>query len=145
MTRSYALPARKARHCSLATTAAIGTKKKSFQNFRFFSIVAMSKRKALSAPVGVLGALKEVKLLERAGFIVDVDEANAKSWHIALEPKLLKQHGLGTLIDELKLWACTARKPVAIVLEVRFGDRHPFEPPFVRVLRPRFLARTRDM
>ena len=102
----------------------------------------MSKRKALSAPVGVLGALKEVRLLERAGFIVDVDEANAKSWHIALEPKLLKQHGLGTLIDELKMWARTARKPVAIVLEVRFGDCHPFEPPFVRVVRPRFLART---
>ena len=57
----------------------------------------MSKRKALWAPVGVLGALiKEARLLERAGFIVDVDEANAKSWHIALEPKLLKQHGLGT-------------------------------------------------
>ena len=71
----------------------------------------MSKRKALSAPVGVRSLMKEVKLLERAGFIVDVDEANAKSWHIALEPKLLKQHGLGTLIGDLNLWAGTARKP----------------------------------
>jgi ubiquitin-conjugating enzyme E2 Q len=102
----------------------------------------MSKRKATTAPVGVLGVLKEVRSLERAGFIVDVNEANAKSWHIALEPSVLKPHGLGTFIGELKLWARTVRKPVAVVLEVRFAEQHPFEPPFVRVVRPRFVART---
>ena len=82
--------------------------------------------------------------LERSGFIVNVDETNAKLWHIALEPNWCAEasYGLGTLIGELKIWVQTVRKPVSIVPEVRFGDNHSFDPPFERVVRPRFAMRT---
>lgn len=108
----------------------------------------MSKRKATSElrPTGVVGPLKEVKQLERAGFIIDVDETNAKSWRISIEAdgkeKVLKTHGLDSLVTQLKAWAQITRGVAAIVLEICFADNHPYDPPFVRVVRPRFAMHT---
>lgn len=105
----------------------------------------MSKRKATSASTcrtGVNTAVKEIATLEKEGFIIEVDESNAKIWQVALVPAVLKFHGLVTLTDKLKVWAGRMRKPTAIVLEIRLAERHPYDPPFVRVLRPRFAART---
>jgi ubiquitin-conjugating enzyme E2 Q len=104
----------------------------------------MSKRKAVVdlRPKGVLGALKEITTLERSGFIVDVDEQDAKLWRISLTKAVLGTHGLMTLVAQLKTWAQTERKLPVIVLEVRFAANHPCEPPFVRVVRPRFEMHT---
>ena len=103
------------------------------------SIVAASSPPKRGA---VMALVNEVPAVEAAGFIVDVDERDATLWTIALVPKLLKQHGLHRLVSELKQWAQCNRKPEAIVLEVRFRTRHPDEPPFIRVVRPRFVFHT---
>jgi ubiquitin-conjugating enzyme E2 Q len=64
-------------------------------------------------------------------------------WTVALEPRLLRQHGLGgTLVVDLARWARMVKKPEALVLEVRFPSSYPRDPPFVRVVRPRFAAYT---
>lgn len=104
----------------------------------------MSKRKALTpTPRRAVGALvKEALALERVGFIVELDEADASRWQVSVEPSVLKSHGLSLLIGDLRVWASMVRKPVAIVLEVRFGQDNPHEPPFVRVVRPRFKLHT---
>ena len=70
----------------------------------------MSKRKATTtpAPYGVVDVMREYKAMEGAiKFIVDVDESNAKIWRVSLEPKILKTHGLDTLINQLRTWANT--------------------------------------
>ena len=104
----------------------------------------MSKRKATAElrPTRVLGALREVEPMERAGFIVDVDESNAKLWRVSLTTKLLKTHGMATLATQLVAWAQRVRKQPVLVIEIQFADDHPREPPFVRVVRPRFRALT---
>jgi ubiquitin-conjugating enzyme E2 Q len=104
----------------------------------------MSKRKASVdlRPGGVKGVMKELQTMEKAGFIVDVDESNAKLWRVSLNTSILKTHGLGTLIVQLQAWARRVRKPPVIVLELQFADNHPFDPPFVRIVRPRFQQYT---
>lgn len=104
----------------------------------------MSKRKAGAdlRPGGMKGLMKELQIMEKAGFIVDVDEGNAKVWRVSLTTGVLKTHGLGTLIGQLQLWARRVRKPPVIVLELEFADNHPFDPPFVRIVRPRFQQYT---
>ena len=104
----------------------------------------MSKRKATAAPRagGATALAREVPAVERDGFIVDVDERDVTLWTVALEPRLLRQHGLETLVADLGRWARMAHKPEALVLELRFPSDYPREPPFVRVLRPRFVAYT---
>lgn len=104
----------------------------------------MSKRKASVdlRPGGVKGVMKELQTMEKAGFIVDVDESNAKLWRVSLNTSILKTHGLGTLIVQLQAWARRVRKPPVIVLELQFADNHPSDPPFVRIVRPRFQQYT---
>ena len=105
-------------------------------------------KRCIAAPVpapkrGVIATLaNEASAVEAAGFIVDIDDQDATRWTVALVPRLLRQHGLNTLVSDLKQWAQRNRKPEAIVLEVRFGSRHPDEPPFIRVVRPRFAFHT---
>ena len=55
----------------------------------------MSKRKASVdlRPGGVKGVMKELQTMEKAGFIVDVDESNAKLWRVSLNTSILKTHG----------------------------------------------------
>lgn len=104
----------------------------------------MSKRKAGAdlRPGGVKGVMKELQIMEKAGFIVDVDEGNAKLWRVSLTTNILKTHGLGTLIAQLQAWSRRVRKPPVVVLELQFADNHPFDPPFVRIVRPRFQQYT---
>ena len=105
----------------------------------------MSKRKAGIAdlrPSGMKSVMRELQTMEKAGFIVDVDEGNAKIWRVSVTAGVLKTHGLGTLIVQLHAWAHRVRKPPVIVLELEFAGNHPFEPPFVRIVRPRFQQYT---
>eukprot|EP00966_Prymnesium_polylepis_P072666 1687050-Prymnesium_polylepis.2 len=95
----------------------------------------MKRSIVAAAPVAPKALMTKVRAVEAAGFIVDFEDEDATRWTVALVPRLLKQHGLNTLVSELKQWALRNRKPVAIVLEMRFGTRYPDEPPFIRVVR----------
>jgi len=102
----------------------------------------MKRSIVAAAPVAPKALMTKVRAVEAAGFIVDFEDEDATRWTVALVPRLLKQHGLNTLVSELKQWALRNRKPVAIVLEMRFGTRYPDEPPFIRVVRARFAFHT---
>ena len=80
--------------------------------------------------------------MERSGFLVDVDESNAKLWRVSLTTNVLKTHGLDTLITQLHAWAHKVRKQPFIVLELQFAEHRPQDPPFVRIVRPRFQQHT---
>jgi ubiquitin-conjugating enzyme E2 Q len=73
--------------------------------------------------------------LHELGWYIDVElVSNVYQWIVELhsfEPKL-------PLAQDMKAAGVTS-----IVLEIRFGKDYPHSPPFVRVIRPRFLPFTR--
>jgi len=106
----------------------------------------MSKRKATLdlRPTGLKGVMIELNMIEQSCFrgAVDVDESNAKLWRVSLNSKVLKTHGLDTLDAQLHSWAHRVRKQPVIVLELQLAENHPHNPPFVRIVRPRFQQHT---
>ena len=77
-----------------------------------------------------------------SGVSVNIDESDISMWRVSLHPYLFKQSPpLHKDLTELKRMR-NAQDDVHVVLEVKFPPTYPFEPPFVRVLSPRFIMHT---
>lgn len=79
--------------------------------------------------------------LPKGGFEVALaDESDFFRWEIRLRPSIFED---STLKPDLEKAAVMQQVPeVAVRLEVRFPDDFPFQPPFVRVVGPRFAFHT---
>merc|ERR1711957_477561 len=65
------------------------------------------------------------------------DESNAYRWAVAVTPPTDVP-----LFGELAAFAAKYNAPAAIQMELLFSPAFPMEPPFVRVIRPRFAFHT---
>lgn len=87
--------------------------------------------KTLSLEVKKLQAVQATTPLHELGWYIDFDNlTNLFQWIVELhtfDPTL-------PFAQDMKLAGITS-----IVLEIRFGEQFPLSPPFVRVVRPRFL------
>eukprot|EP00897_Mesotaenium_endlicherianum_P010847 jgi/Mesen1/9791/ME000007S09852 len=84
---------------------------------------------------------KHLSSLPQGGFRVSVpDEHNMYTWRVELRPSLFQDSPLS---DDLLQLARARRVPeVPVVLEARFSGGFPFDPPFMRVVAPRFAFHT---
>ncbi|GAQ84192.1 protein with ubiquitin conjugating enzyme domain [Klebsormidium nitens] len=78
--------------------------------------------------------------LPAGGFEVDVDEEDLYKWRVKLRPSLFAG---STLEGDLQK-AAKARHvaEVPVLLEIRFPSDFPWQPPFIRVVSPRFAFHT---
>jgi ubiquitin-conjugating enzyme E2 Q len=75
-------------------------------------------------------------------FIALADEQDASVWTVGVTPAILTGAGLGSLSAQLSDWALHVNELELLQLEFRFPKRFPSDPPFVRVLKPRFIMHT---
>ena len=90
--------------------------------------------KRLNSDLQSIIKLQEATPPEELGFYIDPDMVeNVYQWIVELHsfPENLK------LVQDMRSKAPILR---SIVLEVRFGPQYPMSPPFVRVVKPRFLG-----
>ena len=78
------------------------------------------------------------KLEAETPLVAAVDETDASVWTLGLLPELLIGSGLTSIRTQISTWARFANEPDMLQLELRFPFSYPREPPFVRVLKPRF-------
>eukprot|EP00742_Colponemidia_sp_Colp-10_P007439 GILJ01008009.1.p1 GENE.GILJ01008009.1~~GILJ01008009.1.p1 ORF type:complete len:1020 (-),score=161.50 GILJ01008009.1:314-3328(-) len=72
-------------------------------------------------------------------YTVEFEEENCYRWKVSLNGS-----GFGdcTLAEDLKVYASRYNQKPEVLLDVLFPANFPFEPPFVRVVRPRFAFHT---
>ena len=81
-------------------------------------------------------------MLSGTRFLVDADESDVTKWTIGIPRRTLVRRGQSDLANQLSQWAQRTRKDDTIVLAAQFPMTFPDDPPFVRVVRPRFVYRT---
>lgn len=87
--------------------------------------------------------MRRLQELERdTEFIALVDEQDASVWTVGVTPAVLTDAGLGSLRTQLSEWALHVNELELLQLEIRFPKQFPSRPPFVRVLKPRFIMHT---
>ncbi|KAK5735689.1 hypothetical protein LTR17_008040 [Elasticomyces elasticus] len=92
--------------------------------------------KRLMKELGSLQKVQEASALGDLGWYIDVDRIeNAYQWIVELHSFHVIDPNLPIVKDMKKA------KITSIVLEVRYNKDYPFTPPYVRVIRPRFLSR----
>lgn len=85
----------------------------------------------------------QFQALEReTDFIAVPDDTDASVWTVGVTTDILRDAGLKALCEPLSTWANQVNEPVLLQLEMRFPSQFPSEPPFVRILKPRFVMHT---
>ncbi|KAK5126054.1 hypothetical protein LTR85_011409 [Meristemomyces frigidus] len=98
-----------------------------------YAVSATTKR--LLKELQSLQKMQDTIPLADLGWYIDVDKIeNVYQWPVEL-------HSFSKIDSKLPLIAGLQKQDLkSIVLEIRFNKSFPFEPPYVRVIRPRFLS-----
>lgn len=107
---------------------------------------ALQCRKRPRETQGSLYLYKQLQALDgHDHFQVDVDDSDITNWNCSIDADSLRAFGMTSLAQDLIVWHKRYRtddKPAALVLQLSFPRDHPYSPPFVRIVRPRFHFHT---
>ena len=78
------------------------------------------------------------KLQASTEFLVEIDEYDITTWKVGLTPSVIHE----ALRRDLITWSTQTKHPPVVLLELSFPKDTPHSPPFVRVVRPRFVYHT---
>ena len=70
------------------------------------------------------------------------NESTLDAWEVMLTAESFDDNGCRELAKEIRAYAERQNKPPHVKLLIQFGEEYPREPPFVRVVYPRFVQHT---